>query len=155
GGRGGSGAQAPAPPPRPKVPPMRYPPRSAVGDRPARPCGTRAGAAAVEFAVVGSAFFVLLLGIVELGRAFMVRHLLTNAARQGCRVGVLSGRSTQQISDAATQALTNQGVNSSSATVQVNDGSADASTAQSGDEITVIVSVPTSNISWLPFTKYV
>jgi hypothetical protein len=39
-------------------------------------------------------------------------------------------------------------------TVQVNDATADASTAQSGDEITVIVTIPASSVSWLPGSTY-
>ena len=97
---------------------------------------------------------MLVMGIIELGRVLMVQHLMTNAARQACRVGVLGGTSTQSISATALQALTSQGVTSTQATVQVNDGSADASTAKSGDEITVIVSVPMSNISWVPLPAY-
>jgi Flp pilus assembly protein TadG len=48
------------------------------------------GAALVEFALVVPAFFLLLFAIVEFGRGFMVSSLLTNAARSGCRVGMLS-----------------------------------------------------------------
>ncbi len=115
----------------------------------------RAGAAAVEFAVVASAFFVLVFGIVELGRALMVQHLLTNAARQACRYGILPSKSSAQISQVAINTLTSQGISGDTVTVQVNDGSTDASAAQSRDEITVIVSIPFSKVTWLPFSKYV
>src|SRR2546422_1028142 len=43
----------------------------------------RGAATIVEFAVVAPIFFVLVLGLVEAGRAFMVNELLTEAARQG------------------------------------------------------------------------
>ena len=115
----------------------------------------RRGAAAVEFALVSIAFFGIVLGIFELGRALMVKHLLTNAARQACRVGILQGKSTSQISAVAVNALTSQGINGDSVTVQVNDASADASTARSGDEITVLITIPARNVSWLPLTSYV
>lgn len=115
----------------------------------------RKGASATEFAFVAIVFFIMVLGIVELGRALMVKHLLTNAARQACRVGVLSGKSSSQISTAAVNALTAQGISGESVMVQINDAAADASTAQSGDEITVIVTVPAQSVSWVPVTKYV
>jgi hypothetical protein len=35
-------------------------------------------------------------------------------------------------------------------TVQVNNAAADCATAQAGDEITVIVSVPVSSVTWVP-----
>src|SRR6516162_1061046 len=62
-------------------------------------CGLarRAGAACVEFTVAGLVFFILILGTFEIGRALTVQHLLTNAAREGCRVGVLQGKSSTQI----------------------------------------------------------
>jgi hypothetical protein len=84
----------------------------------------------------------------------MVQHLLTNAARQGCRAGVIEGKSSAQITTVAVTALTSQGISGDSVSVQVNDATADASTAKSFDEITVIVSIPASSVSWLPFTRY-
>src|SRR5690349_3839288 len=93
----------------------------------------RAGATSVEFAVAGMVFFLIVMGIVEIGRAFMVQHLLTNATRQGCRAGVLQGQSTAQITAVVTNCLAAQGINGDVATVQVNDGSTDASNANSGD----------------------
>jgi Flp pilus assembly protein TadG len=110
----------------------------------------RRGTTALEFAVVAPALFLIVLGIIEVGRGLMVIHLLTNAARQGCRVGVVEGTSTSQISTAVTSLLQSEGINSDSVTVQVNDGSTDASAAKSGDEITVIVTVPASKVTWLP-----
>jgi Flp pilus assembly protein TadG len=108
----------------------------------------------VEFAVIAPTFFLFILGLVEVGRGIMVTHLLTNAARVGCRTGVISNTSTAQITTAVNNSLTSQGVNNDTVSVQVNDGSADASTAQSGDEITVSVSVPVSKITWLPGGQY-
>jgi Flp pilus assembly protein TadG len=94
------------------------------------------------------------MGIVEVGRAFMVQHLLTNAAREGCRKGVLPGWSTAQITGVVNNALSADGISGDVATVQVNDGAVDASTANSGDEITVKITVPASKISWIPGTSY-
>jgi Flp pilus assembly protein TadG len=115
----------------------------------------RRAAAVVEFAVVGVVFVTLLFGIIEIGRGFMVHHLLTNAARLGCRLGVVEGTSTAQINAAVTNALSTEGISGDVATVTVNDGVTDASTAASGAEITVKVSVAASNITWIPGTNYV
>jgi Flp pilus assembly protein TadG len=49
----------------------------------------RRGAAMVETAVVLPIFFMIVLGIVEFGRAMMVAQLLTNGAREGARLAVL------------------------------------------------------------------
>src|SRR3954471_24793475 len=115
----------------------------------------RRGAASVEFACIALPFFVFILGIVEVGRALMVQHLLTNAARQACRAGVLQGKSSSQISAVAVSVLAGQGITGDTVTVQVNDASTDASAAQSGSEITVIVAIPFAAVSWLPVSRYV
>jgi Flp pilus assembly protein TadG len=115
----------------------------------------RRAAAAVEFAVIAPVFFLLILGLIEIGRGLMIKHQLTNAARLGCRVGVVEGRSTNDITNAVVNNLNSQGYNGESATIQVNDSVSDASTAGAGDEISVIVSVPVANASWLPFTNYI
>jgi Flp pilus assembly protein TadG len=114
----------------------------------------RSGATTVEFAMVCPVFFLFIFGIIEVGRGIMVAHLLTNAARVGCRAGVIQNTSTQQITTAVVNTLSQQGIRSEVTTVQVNDGTADASTAKSGDEITVKVSVPVSRITWLPGGQY-
>jgi Flp pilus assembly protein TadG len=114
----------------------------------------RSGASTVEFAMVAPVFFLFILGIIEVGRGIMVTHLLTNAARVGCRTGVIQNTSTQQITAAVVNSLSQQGIRSEVTTVQVNDGVADASTAKAGDEITVRVTVPVSRITWLPGGQY-
>jgi Flp pilus assembly protein TadG len=109
----------------------------------------------VEFAIVAPVMFLVIFGIIEFGRALMVTHLLTNAARQGCRAGIIEGTSTSQITTIVNNTLKSQGISSDVVNIQVNDGSADASTAKAGDEITVIVTVPFSKVTWLPWVQYV
>ena len=93
----------------------------------------RLGATVVEFAITAPVFFVMVLGIVEIGRALMVTHLLNNAARRGCRIGIIPGASTDAIKTNVYSTLTNMGVNGDTATVLINEGNTDASGAQSGD----------------------
>jgi Flp pilus assembly protein TadG len=114
----------------------------------------RRAASSVEFAVVAPVLFILVLGTIEIGRGLMVIQLLTNAARAGCRTGIIEGKATSDINTTVTTILTAQGITTEGVTVQVNDGSADASTANSGDEITVKVSIPTSKITWVPGGSY-
>jgi Flp pilus assembly protein TadG len=98
--------------------------------------------------------FLFILGLIEIGRGLMVLHLLNNAARQGCRAGVIQGKSTADINTVVLATLSAQGIKGEVATVQVNDGVTDASTARSGDEITVIVTVPVASVSWLPGSQF-
>jgi hypothetical protein len=89
-----------------------------------------------------------------LGRGFMSIHLLNNAAQAGCRIGILQGKSSSDISSTTIAALTATGIQGETATVRVNDGTTDAANAVTGDEITVKVTVPVSTITWIPVPKY-
>ena len=104
----------------------------------------RRGAALVEFAVVSPLLFVLILGLIEFGRLMMVQQVLTNGAREGARNAVLP---------AATQ-TTAQGVidgyMQNNAITGYTTSMTDPGSAQPGDPITVTVSVPYANVSWLP-----
>lgn len=109
----------------------------------------RSGASAVEFALVIPVFLALIFGMAEIGRGFMVTHLLNSAARNGCRTGILSGKSNSDVTTAVTNSLSGQGISGTTTTVKVNGSVADVSTAASGDEISVTVSVSGSSVSWL------
>lgn len=105
----------------------------------------RTGAAIVEFAIVAPLFFLLVLGCIELGRALMVQQVLTNASRVGVRSAVtLSGTESSAV-DAATEFANGVSVSGISVAVSPN-----PSTATSGDMITVTVSVPFANVTWVP-----
>jgi Flp pilus assembly protein TadG len=115
----------------------------------------RQGAAAVEFAVVAPLLFLVIVGAIEFGRAMMSLELLSNAARQGARTGVLASSSNSTITSAVNTSLANAGITgANSPTIKVNGQSVDASTAVTGDQITVTVSVPASNITWLPVSWF-
>lgn len=110
----------------------------------------RRGIAAVEFAFIVPIFFTVILGMIEFGRAMMVLELLTNAARNGARVGVVSGSDNAAVTNAIAEALTNSGISGYTTTVQVNGSSGNVNTASPGDSVAVQVSVPYANVSWLP-----
>jgi Flp pilus assembly protein TadG len=116
----------------------------------------RRAATAVEFAVVAPLFFLFVFGLVELCRGLMAQHLLTNAARQACRVGVVEGKTYSDIQNAAVAYLTAQGISGEGVTVQVNDVTDTSANFAAGanDEITVLVSVTADKVSWLPGGQY-
>ena len=106
----------------------------------------RRGAAVVEFAVVSPVFFLLVFGMIEYGRMVMVQQLLTNAAREGARVGVLDNSTASDVTTAVSNYLTAARITTS--TVTCNPTS--PSSAGYGQPVTVTVSVPFSQVSWLP-----
>jgi Flp pilus assembly protein TadG len=110
--------------------------------------------AALEFAVVAPVLFVFILGIIEIGRGLMVKHLLNNAARQGCRAGLIEGKSDTDITNSINTLLASQGISGQATTVQVNNQVTNSSGAVAGDQITVTITVSTSQISWVPVPQY-
>ncbi len=137
--------------------------------------GRRAGAAALEFAVIAPVLFAIVFGIIELGRALMVQHVLSDVARDCARYAVVTEGSNQASSDIQTRAtsrLAYYGITTSKTpTVLVNDssstdvsastgpaqksGSANFGKFSNGSEVTVKVQVSFSEVSWLPFADFV
>lgn len=54
--------------------------------------GSERGAVAVEFAILTPVLIMLLLGIMEFGRAYNVQITLANAAREGVRVMAINNK---------------------------------------------------------------
>jgi hypothetical protein len=126
----------------------------AAGDKLEKPCRlfrrNRRAAAAVEFAVVAPVFFLLVFGMIEYGRMVMVQQILTNASREGCRQAVLDGATTSGVQSTVNTYLSSGSISGSTVTV-----SPDPPTnAAFGDPVTVTVSIPFSQVSWLPSPMY-
>ena len=57
----------------------------------------RRGTVTVEMALVLPIFTMLVFGIIEFGRGFMIMQLVTNAAREGCRRGIIDGSTNSDV----------------------------------------------------------
>jgi Flp pilus assembly pilin Flp len=106
----------------------------------------RRGAAVVEFAVVAPLFFLLVFGMIEYGRMVMVQQVLVNASREGARVGVLDNATAADVQERVNAYLTSANINGATITLDP----ADPGSAPSGGSISVTVSVPFQQVSWLP-----
>jgi hypothetical protein len=53
------------------------------------------GTALIEFAIVGSIFFMIIFAILDLGRYFFTQHTLQYATREGVRLALVGGRIRQ------------------------------------------------------------
>ena len=106
------------------------------------------GTSAVEMAVVAPVFVALLMGVFESSRLGMVAQLLTTAAREGCRVAVLPGSTQSDVQTRITTVLSGSGIAVGTVTPTCPAPYA-WQTAPGGTPITVSLSVPYSQVSWL------
>jgi Flp pilus assembly protein TadG len=103
----------------------------------------RRGSAMVEVAVCFPVFLLILLGIIEFGRAMSVNQLLNSAARIGCRAAILDGSSNTSVTSLVTSHIASTlGCDAASITVEV--------TVTDGDTGTALVSVAPATGFCLP-----
>jgi Flp pilus assembly protein TadG len=121
----------------------------------ARNSKNRRGATAVEFAFVAPIFFLLVLGMIDLGRMIMIQHAATNAAREGCRKAVLAttvnSADIENIVRRSLQTTTTYAWNKDVVRVSVPAGV--SSSTVSGTELTVGVEIDFADLTWLPFAR--
>jgi Flp pilus assembly protein TadG len=111
---------------------------------------SRKGSTLVEFAIVLPIYLVFVFAIIEYGRMVLVQQIITNAAREGARVGVLDNSTGTTVSTAANQILSAAGIASATISATPNP----PSSATYASPVTVTVSVPFSSVTWLPSPMY-
>lgn len=106
----------------------------------------------MEFAIVAPVFVIFVFGMIEYGRMVMVQQILTNASREGARVAVLEGSSRDEVIDAVVDYCTTGrvAIEDDNVTLTPND----PATAEYGDPVTVSITVPFRDVSWLPSPMY-
>jgi Flp pilus assembly protein TadG len=122
------------------------------------PNTSRRGTALVEMALVLPIFIAVTLGIVEFGRAMMVGQLITNAAREGARLGIIEGSTNADIvSDMQAFLLQSANIPAQDLTINItvtpDEGNPSAgnevANALPRDLVSVYVSVPFSKVSYI------
>jgi len=122
--------------------------RSRASDRP--------GIAATEFAIVCPIFFLIFLGMVDIGRGMMVVGAVSNAARIGARAAGVTGGNYSSATDAVATALSDARLPSTTPpTITVNgvavtDDASFQAAAVPGATVAVQVSLTYGSVSWLP-----
>ncbi len=122
--------------------------------------------AATEFAVVAPFVGIVIMGMCEMGRAVMVKDILTDAARKGCRSGAMVGKTYTNLLTDVNNILTDNNISSNNATITVQVASytgtstspswgafatvnSDASFTPSAlDQVSVKVAIPVNNVLW-------
>ncbi len=111
----------------------------------------RRAAAATELALVLPVFILLLVGILEFGRAVMVQQVLTNGARETARRAILPGAVYSEVMSASNTYFTNASIPSNGRSIILRGPNNSALTSltgvRSGDSITAEVSIPYNNVS--------
>lgn len=110
----------------------------------------------VEVAVCFPIFLMILLGIIEFGRAMSVNQLLNSAARVGCRAAILDNSTNTAVTNTVKAHVANTvGCAQSSVTVviSIKNGTTGATVtsltaARTSDVIDIDVTVPFSAVSW-------
>jgi Flp pilus assembly protein TadG len=110
----------------------------------------RCGAAVVEFAITAPVLFLLVIGMIDVGRAVMVQNLITNAARDGARSAVLDGSTAESVQTQVTEYLAASTITGITVTVSPTP----LTLADLGDPVSVTVEVPFGAVSWLPSSEY-
>lgn len=129
----------------------------------------RSAAVVVEVAILLPFIAALILGMCEMGRAVMVKDILTNAARKGCRTGVGPTMGYSDIVADVNNVLSDNGIDYSKATVTVQVASYTGTTTVPSwgpfstetsttyapnplDQVSVTVSVNAKDVLW--FSSY-
>jgi hypothetical protein len=122
----------------------------------------RQGIAVVEFALIAPFLCLILMGMFELGRAMMVKTMLSDAARKACRTGIKRDKANSDIIIQVMDIMNDNAYDLSkfnppaigSITITVTDPAgnvlADSLDAPSGSIISVLVSIPVSSTTWVP-----
>ncbi len=129
----------------------------------------RRGAAAVELALMVPVLAALVIGMFEFSRGMMAKMTLCNAARKGCRTGILRQYGNTAIFNDALNIMRDNGYDSTrfnppppggsaqgspigsiAITVTDPDGNSvsEALDAPPGSKVTVQVSIPVSSVTW-------
>ncbi len=113
-----------------------------VARRNSRP---RRGAAALELALVLPLFLLIIIGILEFGRALMMYQMTTNAGREAARTAIITGADDTQINNAINSYLDSCGIKSAGRTIEFRDSAGNATSIGnigSHEPVTVSISVP-------------
>lgn len=104
----------------------------------------QAGQALVEMALVMPLLLAMVLGVFGFGRLFNAQLVITNAGREGARLGAL-GRPDESIKAAITKYLSGGGLSDPLVAVTI-----DRTTGADGTDVKVVISYPFKSVMALP-----
>ena len=99
------------------------------------------GQSTAELAFAAPFFILMFLGMVEYGRALMVQHVMTNAAREGAHLGSLSNVDSSKVQTTVNNFLNSGGLDTAQARVTIS-----GVNAASGGQCVVTITYPYRSI---------
>ena len=111
---------------------------------------SRRGAFLVEFAFVAPVLILLIIGLFEFGRLIMVQQILTNASREGARRAIVEQSTKAEVETTITDYLSDRTISGATVTVTPDP----LSSVGFGDPVSVTISVPYDQVSWLPTPRF-
>lgn len=111
----------------------------------------RRGVLCAELAILLPFFLLILIGVLELGRAVMVRQELVNAAREGARRAIVPGAINAVVTGTVENYLDSTSLRDAATTVEIlgSDGSAaEVAALPRHAPIRVRVTVPFQDVQW-------
>jgi Flp pilus assembly protein TadG len=108
----------------------------------------RRGGAVLEFAIIGPVLLTILLGVVEMGRMFYIRHALEYATEEAARYYMIHPTATQDAVTAALRAAMAGGMGASVSTPVY------ADTANCNGSAAVICTLITATYNYTPIAAF-
>ena len=102
----------------------------------------------VEMALVLPLFILIIVGILEFGRAFMVQQMVTNASREGARHASLPNTTESEVVTRVRDYLLTGSINPD--VVQVTVTPTNLQNSTTGTQVSVEVRVPYRDVAWMP-----
>jgi hypothetical protein len=117
----------------------------------------RRGAATVEFAIVAPLLLLVSMGMIEVTRVAQVKTALSEAVRNGCRVGIEPHTQDSDVTSAVQSVLSQNGIAKKNAAINIqvklNEKApwktAAIATAPRGSWIKVSITIPLKDVGWV------
>ena len=109
---------------------------------------SRRGVAMLEMVLILPVLTLLAFAMIEAARMCIVSQLLTNAAREGCRVAITNGKTSTDVTTRIDASFTAARITPALVTRTLSPSAVDAT--KSNDPISLTLSVNFNNVNWFP-----
>ncbi len=109
------------------------------------------GAVTLEAAIMMPIFLLLLVGILEFGRAVMMHQIITNACREACRQAIIHGAQDANVTQKVSEYLDSATISPNGRVIEIRDSSGTATPLHqipSHDDVTIFVQIPYAENTW-------